>query len=405
MTQSSWSLPGRAAGRLGGTASCASAAARSPRSWRASSPSTSRSPRLLSRHGHDRVAVVVLWMYRDAFVSTRTVPAGAGHAGPDALPATTVPAATPATHGDRRRRAGRRRRRRPDRAPGQRHAVPLARARGGRSTSFTSSSATSSWARTPPSSDRAEARQHERLRRRAAQSPSTPVAEQLLEDFGAHADVAQQSYGARPLAPGAHHQSRRPEQLTIAAGVTARIASHAPAHVIVVTPRAGALGRRSPAWRGQRTPPRSGTARAEPLIMEVRRCSATSSSPSTARRTPTGRSPRRSTWPGVQRAPDDHHRRGQPANPRRSHWPRGPPRWARPLGRPERILRPRRTASPTTSGHDDPHRAADPPGDPQADRGGPARRRRHGLARAGRSVRPSSAASATTSSTTARSRC
>ena len=29
----------------------------------------------------------------------------------------------------------------------------------------------------------------------------------------------------------------------IAAGVTARIASHAPAHVIVVTPRAGALGR------------------------------------------------------------------------------------------------------------------------------------------------------------------
>src|SRR6185436_14124169 len=39
------------------------------------------------------ISVVVLWMYRDAFVSTRTVPAPA-QAAPDAVPATTAPVTT-----------------------------------------------------------------------------------------------------------------------------------------------------------------------------------------------------------------------------------------------------------------------------------------------------------------------
>jgi nucleotide-binding universal stress UspA family protein len=70
------------------------------------------------------------------------------------------------------------------------------------------------------------------------------VTGELLESFGTHADVARQILRrAAELGAGAIVVGPDSRQLTIAAGVTARIASHAPAHVIVVNPRAGALGR------------------------------------------------------------------------------------------------------------------------------------------------------------------
>jgi hypothetical protein len=43
-------------------------------------------------------------------------------------------------------------------------------------------------------------------------------------------------------------------QATLATGVTAYVAGHAPAHVIVVNPRAGALGRPVPAAVGAGDP-------------------------------------------------------------------------------------------------------------------------------------------------------
>ena len=111
--QLSWSPP-RSSGRSPRppTASCGSAAARSRRSWRASSPSTSRSPSpFYLGAGMTAVAVVVLWLYRDALVSTRTR-AGRGRATPRRTP---MPAAAGA--GRAGRRADGRRRRRPDRPP------------------------------------------------------------------------------------------------------------------------------------------------------------------------------------------------------------------------------------------------------------------------------------------------
>ena len=187
-------------------------------------------------------AVVVLWMYRDAFVSTRTVPAEAAHAAPDALPATTVPAPAPATAvaaplvvavgGPTARQVSA-------------MAVPLARARGAevhvlhvveRDVLVGEDAAeleTAVEARALLDACVAELRES-----------GAPVTGELLESYGTHADVARQILRrAAELGAGAIVVGPDSRQLTIAAGVTARIASHAPAHVIVVNPRAGALGR------------------------------------------------------------------------------------------------------------------------------------------------------------------
>ncbi|MEA2384788.1 MAG: transporter, family, multidrug resistance protein [Solirubrobacteraceae bacterium] len=80
-----------------------------------------------------------------------------------------------------------------------------------------------------------------------------PVAGELVRSVGTHADVAEQilrratelDAGAIVLGPDTH-------EAALAARVTARIAGHAPAHVIVLNPRAGALGR--PAAGSARAP-------------------------------------------------------------------------------------------------------------------------------------------------------
>jgi ACDE family multidrug resistance protein len=74
-----------------------------------------------------------------------------------------------------------------------------------------------------------------------------PVAGELVRSVGTHADVAEEilrraaelGAGAIVLGPDTH-------EAALAAGVTARIAGHAPAHVVVINPRAGALGRPLP---------------------------------------------------------------------------------------------------------------------------------------------------------------
>jgi ACDE family multidrug resistance protein len=71
-----------------------------------------------------------------------------------------------------------------------------------------------------------------------------PVGGELVRSVGTHADVADEilrraadlGAGAIVLGPDTH-------EAALAARVTARVAGHAPAHVIVLNPRAGALGR------------------------------------------------------------------------------------------------------------------------------------------------------------------
>ena len=183
-------------------------------------------------------SVVVLWMYRDAFVSTRTVPAEPGHAAPDAVPAAAAPATAVvaplivAVGGPTARQVSA-------------MAVPLARARGAevhvlhvveRDVLLGEDAAeleTAVEARALLDACVAELRES-----------GAPVSGELLESYGTHTDVARQILRrAAELGAGAIVVGPDSRQLTIAAGVTARIASRAPAHVIVVNPRAGALGR------------------------------------------------------------------------------------------------------------------------------------------------------------------
>jgi hypothetical protein len=75
-----------------------------------------------------------------------------------------------------------------------------------------------------------------------------PVTGELLHSYGTHADVAAEilhrvtDLGAGAIVPGP--ETRR---TTPATGVNAYmyIAAHAPAHVIIINPAAGALGRLS----------------------------------------------------------------------------------------------------------------------------------------------------------------
>jgi ACDE family multidrug resistance protein len=90
----------------------------------------------------------------------------------------------------------------------------------------------------------------------ALRESGMPVGGELVRSVGTHADVAEQilrratelDAGAIVLGPDRH-------ETALAARVTARIAGHAAAHVIVLNPRAGALGRPAPGSGGSaRTP-------------------------------------------------------------------------------------------------------------------------------------------------------
>jgi MFS transporter, ACDE family, multidrug resistance protein len=76
----------------------------------------------------------------------------------------------------------------------------------------------------------------------------TPVTGEIIHSYGTHADVAERILRrAAELSAGVIVIGPDTGRLTIASGVTARIAARAPSHVIVVNPRAGALGQPIPA--------------------------------------------------------------------------------------------------------------------------------------------------------------
>jgi len=71
-----------------------------------------------------------------------------------------------------------------------------------------------------------------------------PVEGEIVRSVGDHADVADAILRrAAALGAGAIVVGPDRHEAGLPSGVTARIAGHAPAHVIVVNPRAGALGR------------------------------------------------------------------------------------------------------------------------------------------------------------------
>jgi nucleotide-binding universal stress UspA family protein len=79
------------------------------------------------------------------------------------------------------------------------------------------------------------------------------VGGELVRSVGTHADVAEQILRrATELDAGAIVLGPDTNEAALAAHVTARVAGHATAHVIVLNPRAGALGR--PASGSARTP-------------------------------------------------------------------------------------------------------------------------------------------------------
>ena len=85
-----------------------------------------------------------------------------------------------------------------------------------------------------------------------------PVTGQLLHSYGTHTDVAAQilrraaevQAGAIVLGPDTRHA-------TLTTSVTAHIATHAPSHVIIINPQAGALGRPTTTSTGTRNPARA----------------------------------------------------------------------------------------------------------------------------------------------------
>ena len=72
-----------------------------------------------------------------------------------------------------------------------------------------------------------------------------PVTGELLHSYGTHADVAAAIlHRAADLGAGAIVLGPETRHATTTSGVNAYIATHAPGHVIILNPDAGALGRR-----------------------------------------------------------------------------------------------------------------------------------------------------------------
>jgi ACDE family multidrug resistance protein len=185
-------------------------------------------------------SVAVLWLYRDAFVSTRTVPAdGPAVAGPVPAAGGAAPAAATAAAPMVVAVGG------PTARQVSAMAVPLARARG--SAVHVLHVVERDIIAGEDVADRETAEEARALLDACVaelRESGVPVGGELVRSVGTHADVAERILRrAAELAAGAIVLGPDRREATIAAGVTARVAGHAPAHVIVLNPRAGALGR------------------------------------------------------------------------------------------------------------------------------------------------------------------
>jgi len=186
------------------------------------------------------VSMAVLWMYRDAFVTTRTVAApapstaqpAAEHAAPSAAPLAEAAPMVVAVGGPTARQVSA-------------MAVPLARARG--SAVHVLHVVESDILAGEDVADRETADAARALLEACVaelRESGVPVGGELVRSVGTHADVAERILRrAEELGAGAIVLGPDRREATIGARVTARVAGHAPAHVIVVNPRAGALGR------------------------------------------------------------------------------------------------------------------------------------------------------------------
>jgi ACDE family multidrug resistance protein len=183
--------------------------------------------------GMTAIGVGLVWVYCDALVPAAEAPAVAAPAAPaPAAPAPMVVAVAGAT------------------APQvSAMAVPLARARGGAVHVLhvvESDVIAGEDAVDLETADEASAvldAAVEELR-----ESGMPVTGETLHSFGTHADVAERLLRrAAELAAGLIVIGPESEHATLGAGVAARIAAYATTHVIVLNPRAGALGRPLPA--------------------------------------------------------------------------------------------------------------------------------------------------------------
>jgi MFS family permease len=183
--------------------------------------------------GMTAIAVGLLWVYRDALVPAAEAPAPAAHA----PVAQSAPAPMVVAVGGASARQV------------SAMAVPLARARGGAVHVLhvvESDVVAGEDAVDLETSDEAQAVLDAAVAE--LRESGMPVTGETLHSFGTHADVAERLlHRAAELAAGLIVIGPESEHATLGAGVAARIAAHAPTHVIVLNPRAGALGRPVPA--------------------------------------------------------------------------------------------------------------------------------------------------------------
>jgi ACDE family multidrug resistance protein len=174
--------------------------------------------------GMTTIAVGVLWMYRGAFAPARhTTPVPAAAGAPPMVVAVGGPAALEVAT----------------------MAVPLARARG-------------SAVRVLHVLERDVVAGEDAVDREttadatalldaciaALRASGAPVSGELVRSVGSHADVADHILSrAADLGAGAIVLGPDSHEAALAARVTSRVAGHAPAHVVVLNPAAGALGR------------------------------------------------------------------------------------------------------------------------------------------------------------------
>ena len=88
-----------------------------------------------------------------------------------------------------------------------------------------------------------------------------PVTAELLHSYGTHTDVATQILQrAADLHAGAIVLGADTRHATLTTAVTAYIAAHAPTHVIIINPSAGALGHPTPTTANSRHTPTGSSA-------------------------------------------------------------------------------------------------------------------------------------------------
>jgi MFS family permease len=177
------------------------------------------------------IAIVMLWVYRDALVPAAEAPAVATPPAPPLVPAQRAPMVVAVAGATARQVSA--------------MAVPVARARGGAvHVLHVVESDVIAGEDTVELETPAEARAVLDAAVAELRASGMPVTGEVLHSYGTHADVAERILRrAAELPAGMIVIGPESEHTPLSAGVAARIAASAPSHVIVLNPHAGALGR------------------------------------------------------------------------------------------------------------------------------------------------------------------